>query len=195
MKFHIKSFALYISYPCLALVSLLICGNLFTDYLLCFFAVVLHELCHVLMMKLRGVKICGISISAFDIRIIERGRYSLGFSSDLLVTLSGPFVNILLFLVFCDFSFEFAVINLFLGLYNLLPAAGLDGGQMLFLILSKRFSPAKSAFITDIVTVVISVPMFIVGLAILFYSKYNFSMLFISLYLILTVFLKEDKYL
>ena len=90
MKFHIKSFALYISYPCLALVSLLICGNLFTDYLLCFFAVVLHELGHVLMMKLRGVKICGISISAFDIRIIERGRYSLGFSSDLLVTLSGP---------------------------------------------------------------------------------------------------------
>ena len=66
---------------------------------------------------------------------------------------------------------------------------------MLFLILSKRFSPAKSAFITDVVTVVISVPMFIVGLAILFYSKYNFSMLFISLYLILTVFLKEDKYL
>ena len=45
------------------------------------------------------------------------------------------------------------------------------------------------------VSIIKFLPVFIIGLLVLFQSKNNFSLLFISLYLILSLFLRDKKYL
>ncbi len=137
----------------------------------------------------------GVSISLFDIKIFKNSRYKLNLKNDLIVTAAGPFINLLLFFVFYYINIRFAWINLFIGVFNLLPAMSLDGGQLLYLILLNKLSSKVSALIIDIITIIISIPLFFFGIIILLNSKYNFSLLFISVYLVLSLFIKEDRYI
>lgn len=184
-----------ISYPSLALIALIVILNINTGYLLCFFSVLIHECGHLLAMKLCGLSPKGIKISLFNIVIAEKDRHCAKFFSDIAVTTAGPLANIVTYLVTLPFNATFASVNLLIGLFNLLPAASLDGGQLLYLLLSKRFSSEKSAKIVDIVTLIATVPLFFIGILMLLNSRYNFSLLFLSLYLILSIFIRKDKYL
>ncbi len=195
MTFRVKGFTIGFTYPTLAFLSILLISGTLSGYAYCFAALTIHELGHLFMMKLCGAEPSGINVSLFDIKIIQRSRHSLSFVRDALIILAGPAANLIMFALFFPFCAVFSAVNLMLGAFNLLPASGVDGGQLLFLILLRRFGARKSALITDITTVAVCVPMFFVGLTVLLYSKYNFSLLFLSLYLILTVFMREDKYL
>nr|MCR5653201.1 hypothetical protein [Ruminococcus sp.] len=183
----------YITYPALCLFS----GLTIIDYnyFYCFLSVIIHETAHLAAMVICKSPFCGVKISVFEIKIIEKSRHILDYKRDLIITSAGPLANILFFILFFSASVNFAVINLLIGAFNLLPAAGLDGGQMIYLLLSKHFSGRISAIILDIITVIISIPLFVLGILVLFRSAYNFSLLLVSMYLILSLFIKEDKYL
>lgn len=193
MRLKIRGFELSVTYPALCLFSVLIILDY--NYFYCITAVVFHEIGHLTAMAVLNSRISGLKISLFDIRILESSRDILSVKNDLLITSAGPAVNILLFLVVYFINTNFALINLLISAFNLLPAASLDGGQLVYLLLSRKLSAKKSAFILDIITIVISIPLFIIGILVLLNSKYNFSLLFISLYLILSLFIKEDRYL
>ncbi|MBR1731857.1 MAG: hypothetical protein IJ725_05440, partial [Ruminococcus sp.] len=130
-----------------------------------------------------------------DIKICDNSRHRLDYKGDLFITAAGPAVNILLFLIFYYINSQLALVNLFIGAFNLLPAASLDGGQLLYLFLTRRLTGRISAFIIYIITIIVSIPLFIIGILVLFQSRYNFSLLLISLFLILSLFIKDDKYL
>lgn len=147
------------------------------------------------MMVLLKCYPAGIEIKSFNIKIIKKFRYKEKYYKDILITLAGPVFNILSFSVFLNFNFKLSYTNLFVGLFNLLPAASLDGGQLIYLFLRKRFSAEISTKITDIITIITAFPVCLSGIMILFSSKYNFSLLFIGLYLFLSVFIREEKYL
>ena len=183
------------SYPSLALIALIVISNINTGYLLCFISVLIHESGHLLAMKLCGFSSSGIKISLFNIEIIEKNRHCTDFRSDILITASGPLINLATYFISLPLNTAFAYVNLLIGLFNLLPAASLDGGQLLYLFLSKRLSNEKSAKIVDVVTLISIFPLFLVGILVLLNSRYNFSLLFISMYLILSIFIRKDKYL
>lgn len=193
MRLRIKGLNLSVSFPALCLFSCVIIVS--SDYSFCMLSVFVHEAAHITAMLILNRNIKGIKLSAFDVCIIEGSRHITNVKKDLLVIAAGPFINIFIFIAFYHFSVKFAVINLCIGLFNLLPAISLDGGQILFLLLKQKLSEKSSVFIIDIITIIITVPLFFVGIILLLNSKYNFSLLFISLYLILSLFLKEDKYL
>lgn len=193
MRLRIKGFALTISFPAICLFTVLIILN--CDYIYCLFGITLHEAGHIAAILILKHNIKGVSISLFDIKILEKSRYKLNLKIDLIVTAAGPFINLLLFSAFYYFNTTFAWINLFIGLFNLLPAMSLDGGQLLYLILSYKLSSKASTLIIDIITTVLSIPLFFFGIVILLNSQYNFSLLFISIYLVLSLFIKEDRYL
>ena len=194
LRLRIKGFGLALSYPFIALCALAAVSGSYTGYLYCALAVIIHELGHLAAMRLCGARADGIRITAFNIIINERERHSLNPARDFFVTLAGPLANFAACAVFIWFLPNSALVNLFIGSFNLLPAAGLDGGQLLYLTLIKRFSPRGSALTVDVVTFIISLPLFALGLLVLFRSRYNFSLLFLSVYLILNVFFKEGKY-
>lgn len=137
----------------------------------------------------------GIEIKSFNIKIIEKLRFKKELYKDIIIILAGPFFNIIAYLVFLLFNLKLSYINLYIGLFNLLPAASLDGGQLLYLFLQKRFTAGLSAKIADIITIITAFPICCFGIIILFKSKYNFSLLFIGIYLFLSLFLREEKYL
>lgn len=195
MRLRINSFYISISFPALAVFSIMIISGCFTNYSLCIIAVIIHELGHLSFMFLLKKYPDGVEIKFFNIKIIERERFNTCFYKDVIITLAGPALNIICFIIFYRVYNSFALVNLFVGLLNLLPAATLDGGQLIYLIFLKRYNAEFSAKIIDIITIITAFPLFLVGILVLLYSKYNFSLLFIALYLVFTLFIRDEKYL
>jgi stage IV sporulation protein FB len=136
-------------------------------------------------------RIIAVDITAFDVKIIENQRALLPVWQDIIISLAGPLGNILAIVLFIWINKTFAYINLFLGLFNLLPCISLDGGQSLYLILSKKLSNQVAKKIIEVLTVITMFPTFVMGIIVLFKSTYNFSLLFLSLYLLLLLLTKK----
>jgi Zn-dependent protease len=98
-----------------------------TNYLLaCIAAVTLHELAHVLAAFLMGIRVRRIGLSWKGPYIVrEQGKPI----ANACVALSGPVLNLILAASCWDSGSQFAVINLVLGLSNLLPFVPGGDGQ------------------------------------------------------------------
>ncbi|MCI2112819.1 MAG: site-2 protease family protein [Ruminococcus sp.] len=81
-----------------------------------------------------------------------------------------------------------------MGLFNILPVMSLDGGQLLYLILSRFFSDTVSQRIVNVITFIIIFPLATFGFILLFNSKYNFSLLIVCIYLVFSLICRNNKY-
>ena len=150
----------------------------------CFFSSFFHEIGHLLAILVLKQKVDRIEFSLFDIKI--KSNYYVSFSKELIITLSGVAFNFILFLFFIRIIKIFALANLFIGIFNLLPVSTLDGGQAINIILNKFISEEKSVIILNILTVIFAIPIFTLGIIVLFNTGYNFSFLLLGVYLFLT---------
>lgn len=110
-----------------------------------FGSVLLHELGHALAAKYYGITTSHITLHLLGgIAAIDRmPRNPL---QELVIALAGPAVNGGLFVVFAALGWSFgsqvalmvAVMNLIMGLFNLLPAFPMDGGRVLRALLATR---------------------------------------------------------
>ena len=88
----------------------------------------------------------------------------------------------------------FAAANLSVGLFNCLPVMSLDGGQLLYLLLCRRFSQEFSEKAVDVCTFVCIFPLAALGFLVLLRSENNFSLLFVSIYLVFSLLFKGNRY-
>lgn len=139
-------------------------------------------------MFLSNCKPYKVTVTLFDVAI-ER-RTDVTYLQDVLITISGPLYNFIFALLFTFVYKPLAVSNLLIGLFNLLPVATFDGGQLIKLMLTRRLCDKTTDIILNILSFIFFVPMFCLGLLFLFKSKYNYSLLLISLYLISVLFVK-----
>ena len=161
----------------------------FLSSLVCAF---LHEFGHIVTMLYNGKKISKINIGLSNIDIIENGFPCSGIKTDIIILLSGSlsnfmvsFVVYIINLFFENYYFNiFIYQNIVIGIFNLLPISSLDGGQIFYILLSRVTDTRKAELICNIISFLILIPIFILSFLILFYSKYNFSLLFITFYLI-----------
>lgn len=161
---------------------------------------IIHEAGHLSLMLYQGKNIRYIKFGLFNIDIIDGSRNSLTYRSDIITLSGGPMANLAVSLICiiiymftrCKIAGTASYENLCIGLLNLLPIESLDGGQMLFLALEKVFPPRTVSVITMVISLIFLLPLAILGFIILLRSKYNFSLLFMSCYLIAFLFLKED---
>jgi Zn-dependent protease len=98
-------------------------------------AVGLHELAHVAVARAIGVRVYQVGMSRRG-PFIRRDPGTSG--QNLMITLAGPGVNLLLALVLYRISPGFALSNLVLGVFNLLPFAASDGARALNLLSMMR---------------------------------------------------------
>ena len=108
-------------------------------------AVLLHECGHIVVLLFTGGKLKGVSFGLCGITL--KAEYPPSYSSKLMISLGGPLVGILVFLLFRNAGKTLALfseINLWLSLFNLLPISFLDGGSAIdsFFLL---FLPYESA--------------------------------------------------
>ena len=101
-----------------------------------------HELGHLGALRLAGAEVESVRLTAFGAEIQADTRY-LPYGREILCTLAGPAVNLVLALVLARAAGDYVLAgaNLLLGLFNLLPVPSLDGGRALFLLVSWALDP------------------------------------------------------
>lgn len=127
-----------------------------------FYACMLHEIGHLILMNLAGGKLEKISFYGAGIKIVPTHKI-MPFFKDVLILLGGPLVNFIAFFIAFLFSFKnnndiliFAFMNLTVGIFNLLPFKAFDGGRILDLIFGNFLSiqnASKAAMILKILCV------------------------------------------
>lgn len=105
--------------------------------ILVYFTVCLvHEIGHGLAVCLSGGRISSVAFYGMGIIMVPCRSGLLTVKKELFILLSGPAVNILLFLLLrnADGFGLFALLNLCAAVFNLLPYSSLDGGAALLLL-------------------------------------------------------------
>ncbi len=192
MTIKFKGTKIYISFFFALTVAVIGIFDKTGSVFLCILSGILHETGHLAVLLFSREKPEKICITPFGMRIERQTEGKLSFSKEAFCAFAGPLVNIILFLVF--YGTRFSEINLAIALLNLLPCEPLDGGKILENLLKSRISFAKAEKITLIVSCFTVFPVAVLGFIILFQSRYNFSLLFISFYLIFFITLKKKKY-
>ena len=75
------------------------------------------------------------------------------------------------------------LINLLIGLFNLLPVTGLDGGTVLFNILCRKSEPSKAALIMRIINFSVALSALVIAVTLCFKGQFNLSFFILALYL------------
>ncbi len=159
----------------------------------CLIFAFLHELGHLSVLVFAKEKPKKIVFTPFGIRIERRTNKSLTFTEEALCAFMGPAVNIALAVVFFFLKKEkFFTINLALALLNLLPCEPLDGGKILENLLKTKLTEEKADKILITVSCISVFPVAVLGFLVLLKSRYNFSLLLISFYLIFFI-VKKTK--
>ncbi len=201
MKFKIFSIPVTISYTYICIIAVCIITNQFTSFLYCILAVIIHETGHLLPMKHFRCLPDKIKISLFEISISGSLRQQKSLKENLIIIFFGPFANficfILLYLLYLIYGVALqlpAYANLCVGLFNILPVMSLDGGQLLYLMLGCRLSDKSAEKCVDVITFIVLFPLAALGFLVLFNSKYNFSLLFVCVYIIMSLVFRNNRY-
>ena len=127
------------------------------------YACLIHETGHLAAMLMVGCRLNEILFYCAGIKITANERYKLSFLKEFFVLICGSMVNIVIFFVcyFCSDKLTlkmpvFAVINLLIGLFNLLPVNMFDGGKITELVLSRFCLPDTAYFISRILSFIIT---------------------------------------
>lgn len=196
MRFKLFGTEVYISFLFMGVITLMLCFDKTGFILPTLFAVFVHEFGHLFMMWVTGETPKKIRLIPASVQIVS--SLSGGYKRDILVALSGPMVNFLFFGVFyynylCfgnKGTLMFSVLNLIIGVFNLLPVKGLDGGTIIYSIFSRLWSPYKALFWLRCITVILGVTGLVGAVILSFSGKVNVSLYIIALYLIITAIMK-----
>ena len=136
-----------ITYPLVALLCMSIIASKKYIGLIALISAVFHELGHIAVMKYFSDDVIDVRAGLFEFAIKDPLRNISGYKRDVFVICAGPLVNIVLWaicfviykLTLCSIVYDAAMVNLSLGLFNLLPIESTDGGQLLKIFLDKSF--------------------------------------------------------
>ena len=201
MKLRILKTDIIISFTLVCLFAISIITGIAQEFLLCFLAVIIHESGHIILMCKFGYYPKEIKISLFEISILDNCRHKRGNKQNFLIILFGPFANLICFIFFFllyllgnSLFIVFATANLSVCIFNLLPVMSLDGGQLMYIMLCKRFDDRIAEKIVDITSFIFLFPLIAIGFIILFNSKYNFSLLFVCVYFVFSIVCRNNRY-
>ncbi len=201
IRFKFRNCLIIISFPFLMLITtiLLLDGNSMMCWGL--LAAFIHECGHIWAMVLRKSKPKQICFQAFFIDIIDSSNTQRDYNADIFILLAGPLSNLIIAIVLlishrffnCQSLKIFAIANLFLAVFNLLPIETLDGGQIALNLLLRKCNIKTAERVSFLLSLSILFPLAILGFYVLIRSKYNFSLLFLSCYLIAILLFKNKS--
>lgn len=196
MKFKLLGSEIYISFLFVAVISLMLATDKTGLALPTLFAVSLHEIGHLLAMWIVGTPPKSIRLIPASVQITR--SISSRYKNDIIVALSGPLVNFALFLTlyinYLIFGNEgilyYSLINLIVGLFNLLPVTGLDGGTVLFSVIAKKRDINRAMLTLRIISLCLGAVCLFLAITLTLRGKLNISVYIISVYLFLSVLIK-----
>ena len=185
MSFKLRNISIDISFWFVAVIALMLTLFPESQAFYCFIFCIMHECGHLLAMLLLQRRITSINFGYFGIKIFTDKKF-LPALKEAAIASGGPVMNIFaaafLFIIGQE---NLAIINLSLAFFNLLPVSILDGGH----ILSALFPESKAI---KVLSILCSVSLLISGIIIAIYSKKNFTLLIVSLYILTGIISKKD---
>lgn len=160
-----------------------------------FLAVVLHEFFHLAVLFWFHAPPRRVQISALGCRIVMAPEIRLSYWQNAIVSLAGPMGNLICFGIMAllgNPGHAFARASLTLGVFHSLPIEPLDGGLALRAALCGLMDREKAGRIAFLLSLIFLLPLAVLGFLVLLRTRYNFSLLAMSLYLMLYLVLKRD---
>lgn len=190
---------LYVSVFTLLLIAVI---SISVDAVFFYIAVVsalMHELAHIVGLRLYNVSISRISVYPFGVAITA-DTSSLSYKREMLVAALGPIMSLLLSVVsfmFWNYAaggiylFAFFISNFIFFCVNIFPIKGLDGGRLLLSVLMMKLDIYVALRIYDFVSTAAFGLLCLASLAVLWASGYNLSLVFICAYLYISEYAKQ----
>ncbi len=196
MFFKIFGIKVQITFLFVAFIAFVVSLKAPSNLLITIVSSLIHESGHLIMMLASGNKPKIVRFELTGINIIRNQDIRVSNKNEILISLGGPLVNALVFVVCCvclcfynhESVMTFACINLILMTFNLLPVKRLDGGNVLYYLLTKKFDISLSAKILNITSVLFISLIFIWGIYVLVSTRYNISIIIIAIFLTLSLF-------
>ena len=191
--FHIKGCKVSIDFYFFALLCVVSFFDTSGMLLFGILSATLHEWGHLTAMLLIPRQApAAVHVTPFGIRI---GGAPLAEFMDgsIIVLAAGSAVNLLLGACLLFFSPSLAAMNFVMGAMNLLPVEMLDGGGIARLLLCRKFSAHTAEILLTVSSLLILSGMSLTGVYILFRTRYNFTLLGMSLGMLLSMLLRLIK--
>lgn len=156
-----------------------------------------HEAAHVILLFRLGAPPALVRLTALGCRIVPNRERILSYGQMALVSLVGPGMNLFCaggMALFGLARHPFFGASLVLGALHSLPIEPLDGGMALHALLCAHMKGERAAKLSLAISLGILLPMAVLGFAILLRTRYNFTLLAMSLYLMLYLVLKRDLF-
>lgn len=158
-------------------------------------AVAAHELAHVVAMLALGVQVQRLRFAPFGLRLERRGGSIVGFGREICISLAGSLVNMILGQI-CFMmppsrgSLLLGAANMALGLFNLLPVQGLDGGRVVEEVLDYCFGQ-RGRKAAGTVSVLFTVVLYLLTLYLWRRGSFNLSLVLLCIYVTVLPFRKQ----
>jgi len=161
-------------------------------------AVLIHEAGHLIAMKSLQIKLSNAEICSFGLNIAYDGRY-VPYINEIIAAISGPMFNFFAVGMLTVFSLEsenefvlvLTAFNCALCIFNLLPLSILDGGKILYCVISSLFGPFVSEYIRKYMDIFGTFIIFSAGICLFVKTGYNFTLLLASFWLFYVVNTKK----
>ena len=197
MRFKVFGTEIYISFLFASVITLMLLFDKTGVILPLLFAVFMHEIGHLFMMYIRAAAPKRIKLIPASVQITK--PFISNYKNDIIISLAGPIVNILLFAVFY-FNYKcylntttlyIALLNLIIGVFNLLPIKGLDGGTVFYCILCKYTNVNKAELILGAISFLGGMALLISAVVLTIRGKINISLYIMGIYLLVTTLIKK----
>ena len=195
MRFKIFNTKIYVSFLFLAFLAVFLIIDKSGFALPMILASLCHEFGHLFSMWIFNAAPKEVNLIPGSIQIVSSFTT---IKNNIFISLSGPITNLIIFFTLflnnklfeTDDFLIFALINLILGLFNLLPIRGLDGGSVVYNIILFYTNEQKSEIVVNAISVVSAVLIMGIALILTFIGQTSISAYLLALYLILSVLLK-----
>ena len=149
-------------------------------------AALVHEAGHLASIFFSGLSPKSLTVNSAGIRMYVPGLDARR-GVCIITALSGAAANLLLFIVSVRWSESLAAASISLCILSLLPCEPFDGGIVLRAVLEKYLSEKHADRILLISTLLFLLPVICMGTYILISSRYNFSLLILSMLIFTTI--------
>lgn len=190
MTFHVHNTEITARFGFFAVLALLLCLDGGAHVLPAVLACLVHEAGHLLAAHLCGMRIEAVRFGALGIQMVGDSG-SVSHFRRAAVSLAGPLTNLLFFVLLLPVPQEFCAVQLLLFLFHILPAVPLDGGMALYSLLCSVCPEKRAATWVTVISALLALGLGTLGFSILLRTRYNFSLLFLSVYILLYLVLKR----